>query len=193
VKSTMKTIGKTINAIVALNTLNHYAQADSTGLYFNSPDRDEFDGSALGYWERVARALECTEEEITRSKTEIGQPHLHRLHRTARTAIARGISREDFITIWGRDADPIAAGAAYDRIQTQQPRADVDAGPELDKARSELNDEAAWRADLQRKLEAANAKIADAKRTIRAMLDQTPMQSPSRLRANLEAILTEIL
>lgn len=64
-KSTFKVVGKTIDCLVALNTLQSFRRAAKRGVYFDSPDRNEFDGSAEGYWERVARQLGATDEEIT--------------------------------------------------------------------------------------------------------------------------------
>jgi len=45
---------KGINLLVVLNTLGHFAKLQKEDKYFNSPDFNYFDGSALGYWTRKA-------------------------------------------------------------------------------------------------------------------------------------------
>lgn len=60
----MNTTTNRVDVLVALNTLGHYCRAAKAGLYFNSPDSMFFDGSAEGYWMRVARELGATEDEI---------------------------------------------------------------------------------------------------------------------------------
>jgi hypothetical protein len=54
----------TLNAV--LTTLGHYRRlaAQTPGQYFDSPDKDVFDGSAEGYWSRVAKSLGATENDL---------------------------------------------------------------------------------------------------------------------------------
>lgn len=67
----MKTTNKqetfSINVLVALNTLQHFKRASAKGVYFNSPDNGYFDGSAEGYWKRVAIACGATKEEVAQT------------------------------------------------------------------------------------------------------------------------------
>jgi hypothetical protein len=62
----MNTTSIEISLNAALNTLGHYRRlaAQTPGQYFDSPDRDIFDGSAEGYWIRVAKSLGATEDEL---------------------------------------------------------------------------------------------------------------------------------
>jgi hypothetical protein len=54
-----------MNSIVAINTYRQLLEADiAHGVYFNSPDHDYFDGSAIGYWRRKAIELGVTDGEL---------------------------------------------------------------------------------------------------------------------------------
>lgn len=53
-----------VTLTVALNTLSNFVRAARKGCYFDSPDKGYFDGSAEGYWTRVAMELGATAAEI---------------------------------------------------------------------------------------------------------------------------------
>lgn len=65
-----KQIDDGMEIIVALNTLRSFCRAarGRDAVFFDSPNRDFFDGSAEGYWERRARVLGATEQEIAGAK-----------------------------------------------------------------------------------------------------------------------------
>lgn len=58
-----------MDALVALNTLHHFAQLDAAGIYLNSPNMSDFDGSALGYWQRCAEYYGASPDEIKHALT----------------------------------------------------------------------------------------------------------------------------
>lgn len=112
---------KAINAIVALNTLHALWRADARGIYNNSPDRDAFDGSAVGYWERVAIGLGATPDEIAHAKDVPPGATVKTLERDLETA--RSVERGLRADLAGQMTECDRLRARVDEVTTQYKQA----------------------------------------------------------------------